>query len=147
MDREGKQRVCMMVVHAGCFIGFDAILMEPFISELLFATVHGVIIQLCFAGRMSVRSRLFSPKQPHHGCAGAGGCAGAVPGPCRGRGLLRAGGALPPRGRSTKDSAAGARTALPGRAAGAARHLPVTQMPLLLLEQATRSKAFADHRR
>lgn len=51
MDREGKQRVRVMVVHAGCLTEFDAMLLKPFISELLFATVHGVIIQLCFVGR------------------------------------------------------------------------------------------------
>lgn len=69
MDREGKRRVCVMVVHAGRFIGFDAILTKSFISVLLFATVHGVITQLGFVGRMSVHLCLFSPKQPHHGCA------------------------------------------------------------------------------
>lgn len=35
MDREGEQRVCVMVVHAGVFIEFGAILMKPFISELI----------------------------------------------------------------------------------------------------------------
>lgn len=69
MDREGKQRVCMMVVHAGFLIEFDAILLKPFISDLLFDTVRGVIIQLCSEGRMSVHFCLFAPKQPHHGCA------------------------------------------------------------------------------
>lgn len=97
MDREGKQRVCMMVVHAGCFTEFDAILTKPFILELLFATVHGVIMQLCFVGRMSVHSCLFSPKQPHHGCAWAVGCeAPSVCSVCR----------EPERGCRTKDRAA-----------------------------------------
>lgn len=35
MDREGEQRVCVMVVRAGLFIEFGAILMKPFISELI----------------------------------------------------------------------------------------------------------------
>lgn len=70
-DRECEQRVCVMVVHAGCFMEFGAILMKPSPSELLFARVHGVIMQLCFVGRMSVHSHLFPPKQPHHGRAWA----------------------------------------------------------------------------
>lgn len=68
-DGEGKQRVCVAMVHAGCFMEFDAILMKPYVSELLFVRVQGVTIQLCFVGRLSVLSYLFRPKQPHHGCA------------------------------------------------------------------------------
>lgn len=97
MDREDEQRVCMMVVHAGCFTEFDAILMKPFISELLFATVHGVIVQLCFVGRLSVHLRLFSPQQPHHGCTRATGS--PVPEVCSSVGAGE--------GSRTKDGAAG----------------------------------------
>lgn len=63
--------MCVAMVHAGCFMEFDAILMKPSVSELLFARVQGVTIQLCFVGRLSVPSCLLPPKQPHHGCARA----------------------------------------------------------------------------
>ena len=127
MDREGKQRVCMTVVHAGCFIEFDAILMKPFISELLFATVHGVIIQLWFVGRMSVHSCLFSPKQPHHGCAWAMGSEALYVCSIHKE---------PVQGFRTKDRDADLCTTLPRQAARCCLHFPVTEMLLTLMEQA-----------